>query len=105
MWKHSYWEVNPRTTDMVWHSDYYKPCLDLNSGSNGWCNVPMKIRFNPKEMIIAAYHNGVMVYAYKGGFNRNIDCHWTGATLLDPVRIVDQCARSQSRGVAMQFLD
>ena len=39
VWKHSYVEVNPRTTDMVWHSDYYKPCLDLSGGSDGWCNV------------------------------------------------------------------
>ena len=100
MWKHSYVEVNPRTTDMFWHSDYYKPCLHLSGGSDGWCNVPMKIRFNPEEMIIVAYHNGVMVYAYKGYFNRNIDYHWTGATLLQPTMIVDQCTRSESQGVA-----
>ena len=41
-----------------------------------------------------------MVYAYKGGFNRNIDYHWTGTTLFDPVKIVDHCTRSYSQGVA-----
>ena len=100
MWKHSYFEVTPTNSSMFWYSDFYKPCLDLNGGSDGWCNIPRKIRFNPQEMLIAAYHNGVMVYAYKGGFNRNIDYHWTGATLLEPVKIVDQCTRPHNQGVA-----
>ena len=99
VWKHSYFEVT-RNSSMFWYSDFYKPCLDLNGGSDGWCNVPRKIRFNPQETLIVAYHNKKMVYAYKGDFNRNIDYHWTGTTLFDPVRIVDHCTRSQSRGVA-----
>ena len=95
VWKHSYMEVTPRNSSMFWYSDFYKPCLDLNGGSDGWCNIPRKIRFNPQETLIAAYHNGVMVYAYKGYFNRNIDYHWTGATLLEPTKIVDWCTNSE----------
>ena len=91
MWKHSYLQVSPLTTDMYYHSSFYKPCTDL---SVGWCNVPNKTRLQPEEMMIAAYHNGILVYAYKGTFNRNIDHHWSGGALLTPVtRIVDHCAR------------
>ena len=85
-------EVSPRTTDMYYHSDFFKPCTDLASG---WCNVPDKIRFQPEEMMIAAYHKSKIVYSYKGTFNRNLDHDWTGATLLGNVRaITDQCTRS-----------
>ena len=92
MWKHSYVDVSPMTTDMYYHSSFYKPCTDL---SVGWCNVPNKTRLQPEEMMIAAYHNGILVYAYKGTFNRNIDHHWSGGILLMPVtQIVDHCTRS-----------
>ena len=92
MWKHSYVDVSPLTTDMYYHSSFYKPCTDL---SVGWCNVPNKTRLQPEEMMIAAYHNEILVYAYKGTFNRNIDHHWTGGILLMPVtRIMDRCTRS-----------
>ena len=92
MWKHSYMEVSPLTTDMFYHSDFFKPCTDLASG---WCNVPSKIRFQPEEMMIVAYHYSTTVYAYKGTFNRNLDHDWTGATLLGNVRaITDRCTRS-----------
>ena len=92
VWKHSYKEVSPLTADMFYHSSHYRPCTDLNVG---WCNVPNKRRLQPEEMIIAAYHNGRLVYAYKGTFNLNIDHNWPGATLLPPVsRVVDHCTRS-----------
>ena len=92
VWKHSYKEVSPLTTDMFYHSPHYRPCTDLNVG---WCNVPNKRRLQPEEMMIAAYHNGRLVYAYKGTFNLNIDHNWPGATLLPPVsRVVDHCTRS-----------
>ena len=92
VWKHSYREVSPLTTDMFYHSDFFKPCTDLASG---WCNVPSKIRFQPEEMMIVAYHYSTTVYAYKGTFNRNLDHDWTGATLLGNVRaITDRCTRS-----------
>ena len=92
MWKHSYRQVSPLTTDMFYHSSFYKPCTNL---SVGWCNVPNKTRLQPEEMMIAAYHNGILVYAYKGTFNWGIDHHWSGATLQVPVtQIVDRCTGS-----------
>ena len=85
-------KVYPLTIDMYYHSSFYKPCTDL---SVGWCNVPNKTRLQPEEMMIAAYHNEILVYAYKGTFNRNIDHHWSGGILLMPVtQIVDRCTRS-----------
>ena len=33
------------------------------------------------------------MYAYKGLFNRNIDYNWSGAILLDFVKIADRCIR------------
>ena len=57
--------------------------------------MPNKTRLQPEEMMIAAYHNEILVYAYKGTFNRNIDHHWSGGILLMPVtQIVDRCTRS-----------
>ena len=41
--------------------------------------------------MIVAYHKGTVVYAYKGLFNRNIDYNWSGALLLDFLKIVDRC--------------
>ena len=61
VWKHSYMQVGSLTEDMKYFSDYYKPCADLEAG---WCNVPDKIRFKPTEMMIVAYHNKAVVYAY-----------------------------------------
>ena len=95
MWKHSYLQVSPLTTDMFYNSQFHKPCTNL---SVGWCNEANKTRLQPEEMMIAAYHNERLVYAYKGTFNRNIDHHWSGATLLTPVaRLVDYCTRSGTR--------
>ena len=96
MWKHSYMEVTPLTSDMYYFSDHYRPCTDINSG---WCNVPQKFRFNATEMMIVAYHNKRVVYAYRGKFNRNIDSDWTGGILLDHHKCVDHCARSDTNGV------
>ena len=94
VWKHSYMEVSPRTTNMFYHSSFFKPCTNLASG---WCNVPGKIRFQPEEMMIVAYHDSTVVYAYKGTFNRNLDHDWTGATLLGNVRaITDRCTRPRT---------
>ena len=94
VWKHSYLEVSPLTTSMFYHSSFFKPCTDLASG---WCNVPGKIRFQPEEMMIVAYHYSTTVYAYKGTFNRNLDHDWTGATLLGNVRaITDRCTRPKT---------
>ena len=89
VWKHSYMEVTPLTSDMYYFSDHYRPCTDINSG---WCNVPHKSRFGATEMMIVAYHNKRVVYAYHGKFNRNIDLDWTGGVLLDHHKCVDHCA-------------
>ena len=103
VWKHSYRQVSPLTTNMFYHSSFFKPCTDLASG---WCNVPGKLRFQPEEMMIVAYHDSTVVYAYKGTFNRNLDHDWTGATLLGNVRtITDRCARSGSVPIPIQNND
>ena len=49
--------------------------------------------------MIVAYHKGTVVYAYKGLFNKNIDHNWSGAILLDFVKIVDKCSSSYSNGI------
>ena len=94
MWKHSYMEVTPLTSDMYYFSNHYRPCTDINSG---WCNVPHKSRFNATEMMIVAYHNKRVVYAYRGRFNPNIDLDWTGGILLDHHKCVDHCTRNRGR--------
>ena len=91
MWKHSYMEVLPLTQQMYYFSDTFRSCQDLTAG---WCNVDQKGRFNAEEMMIAAYHNNHLVYAYRGRYNRNIDHEWSGGILLDPKVCVDRCKRS-----------
>ena len=88
MWKHSYMEVLPLTQQMYYFSDTFRSCQDLTAG---WCNVDQKGRFNAEEMMIAAYHNNHLVYAYRGRYNRNIDHEWSGGILLDPKVCVDHC--------------
>ena len=95
-WKHSYMEVGALSGDMKYYSSHYQACTDLNTG---WCNVPRKIRLNPTEMAIAAYHNKRLVYAYKGIYNANLDRHWSGGMLLDPTQLVDHCTVDKSNGV------
>ena len=96
VWKHSYMETLPLSTNMYYFSDYYKSCTTHDSG---WCNIPNKKRFNPTEQMIVAYHRGTIVYAYKGIFNYNIDHDWTGGVLVDFKKIVDRCTRSGSPNV------
>ena len=90
VWKHSAMEVGNLTEDMKYFSEYYKACTDLEVG---WCNIPYKARFDPTEMMIAAYHNKRLVFAYKGVFNWNIEKDWTGGYLANYVRVQDNCAR------------
>ncbi len=94
VWKHSAMEVLPLTESMRYFSDYYKACTDLEVG---WCNIPNKDRLNPTEMMIAAYHNKKLVFAYKGTFNWNIDKDWTGGYLANFTKIKDAC--KQGNGV------
>ena len=96
VWKHSYIETLPLSTNMYYYSDYYKSCTTHDSG---WCNIPNKKRFNPTEQMIVAYHRGTIVYAYKGIFNYSIDHDWTGGVLVDFKKIVDNCTNSYSQNV------
>ena len=91
VWKHSYMEVLPLTQDMTYFSEYYKACVGLEMG---WCNLPGKGHLEPQEMMLAAYHNKRVVYAYKGIFNRNVDSNWSGGILLNPQKVVDHCTSS-----------
>ena len=93
VWKHSYMETLPLSTNMYYFSDYYKSCTTHDSG---WCNIPNKKLFNPTKQMTVAYHKGTIVYAYKGIFNYNIDHDWTGGVLVDYKKIVDKCHRSDS---------
>ena len=88
VWKHSYMEVLPLTTAMYYFSQHYRECSDMEAG---WCNIPNKGHLRPTHMMIAAYHNKNVVWAYKGWFNWNIDHDWTGGVLVEPVQVVDTC--------------
>ena len=91
VWKHSYMEVLPLTTAMYYFSQHYRECSDMEAG---WCNIPNKGHLQPTHMMIAAYHNKSMQWAYKGWFNWNIDHDWTGGVLVEPVQVVDNCLRT-----------
>ena len=91
VWKHSYLEVGGLTEAMKYFSSTLEPCYNLDMG---WCNFPCKERLRPTEMATAAYHEGTMVYAYKAGFNCNIDSDWRGGVLVDPVKLVDRCTEN-----------
>ena len=95
VWQHSFMEHLPLTHNMTFFSHHYRPCT---TRASGWCNIPNKAKFTDViEQMIVAYHKGTVVYAYKGLFNRNIDYNWSGAILLDFVKIVDKC--TQANGV------
>jgi len=49
--------------------------------------------------MIVAYHNGNIVWAYKGVFNYNIDHDWTGGVLVNFEKIIDLCTRGESTNV------
>ena len=63
-------------------------CMSLDTG---WCNIPNKSLFKSMEMMIVAYHNKKVVYAYTRRFNHNIDSDWSGGILLDAQKCVDHC--------------
>ena len=96
VWKHSYMETSPLSTNMYYYSDYYKSCTTHDSG---WCNIPNKKCFNPTKQMIVAYHRGTNVYAYKGIFNYNIDHNWTGGVLMDFKKIADTCTNKANQNV------
>ena len=93
VWKHSPRESLPLSTNMYYFSKFYRACT---SYTNDWCNIPNKKCFDPTEQMIAAYHYGETIYAYKGVFNYNIDHDWTGGVLVDFAKIVDKCTNRGS---------
>ena len=96
VWKHSYLESLPLSTNMYYFSDYYKSCTTYDSG---WCNIPNKKRFKPTEQMIVAYRRCTIVYAYKAIFNYNIDHDWTGGVMVNFKKIIDTCTHSGSPNV------
>ncbi|XP_065885836.1 uncharacterized protein [Dysidea avara] len=96
VWKHSYMEASPLSTNMFYFSNYYNACT---THASGWCNIPNKGRFNPTEQMIVAYHKGTVVYAYTGLYNCNLDHDWTGGVLVDFKRVVDKCTYRGSQNV------
>ena len=102
VWKHSYMEVLPLTQQMYYFSDTFRSCQDITAG---WCNVDRKGRFNAEEMMIAAYHNNHLVYAYRGRYNHNIDHEWSGGILLDPKVCVDRCQQHVGVPQAPSYLN
>jgi len=92
VWQHTYMKFKPLHPKMFYFSKGYWPCVK-DVSQEDWCNVPNKANFNPTEQMKVGYYKGTIVFAYKGYFNCNIDYHWTGAILLDPRKVIDQCAR------------
>ena len=66
----------------------------LRHGGRMMQHIPNKGHLQPTHMMIAAYHNKNVVWAYKGWFNWNIDHDWTGGVLVEPVQVVDRCTRT-----------
>ena len=91
VWKHSYMEVLPLTTAMYYFSQHHRECSNMEAG---WCNIPNKGHLQPTHMMIAAYHNKNVVWAYKGWFNWNIDHDWMGGVLVEPQRVMDRCSQT-----------
>eukprot|EP00042_Codosiga_hollandica_P037572 m.297961 g.297961 ORF g.297961 m.297961 type:complete len:231 (-) comp55171_c0_seq16:89-781(-) len=90
-WKHSYYQVGTPTQTMTTFSKTNQSCSDL---SQTWCNTPAKLQFAPTQQMIVAYHEGSIIYAYKGSINSLIDSSWQGSILLSPTRLVDKCLAS-----------
>ena len=88
VWKHSYFQVGNPTDDMRTFSSVDRPCTDL---SDGWCNVGNKDNVAGNVQLTVAYHEGEVVYAYRGDRNSEVGKSWRGAILNNPVKITDHC--------------
>ncbi|XP_062502304.1 uncharacterized protein LOC134179427 [Corticium candelabrum] len=88
VWKHSYFQVGNPTDDMRTFSSVDRPCTDL---SDGWCNVGNKDNVPGNVQLTVAYHEGEVVYAYRGDRNSELGKSWRGAILNNPVNITDHC--------------
>ena len=88
-WKHSYWQVDKsRLSDMSTFSSFSQPCLNMK---DGWCNVVDKQPSGYTEQMIAAYHDGILVYAYKAALNPALGKTIRGPYLSTTNMIVDRC--------------
>ena len=92
VWMHSYLEV--LSTDLP-HAKTFstvtKPCLNL---LGGWCNVPGKQLPGKTEMMIATFHHGTVVYAYKSPINPKLGATEQGAKLTAGwSKVVDRCTQ------------
>ena len=94
VWKHSYFQVGNPTDDMRTFSSVDRPCTDL---SDGWCNVGNKDNVPGNVQLTVAYHEGEVVYAYRGDRNSELGKSWRGAVLNNPVKITDHC--DQGNGI------
>ncbi|XP_062502303.1 uncharacterized protein LOC134179426 [Corticium candelabrum] len=94
VWKHSYFQVGNPTDDMRTFSSVDRPCTDL---SDGWCNVGKKDNVAGNVQLTVAYHEGQVVYAYRGDRNSEVGKSWRGAILNNPVKITDHC--NQGNGI------
>ncbi|XP_062502267.1 collagen alpha-1(XXIV) chain-like [Corticium candelabrum] len=88
VWKHSYFQVGNPTDDMRTFSSVDRPCTDL---SDGWCNVGNKDNVRGNVQLTVAYHEGEVVYAYRGDRNSELGKSWRGAILNNSVKISDHC--------------
>ena len=88
VWKHSYFQVGNPTDDMRTFSSVDRPCTDL---SDGWCNVGNKDNVPGNVQLTVAYHEGEVVYAYRGDRNSEVGKSWRGSILNNPVKITDHC--------------
>ena len=89
VWKHSYFQVDTSYLSLMrTDSKHSKPCLDL---SDGWCNIPNKQPTGYTEQLVAGYHKGTVVFAYKAALNPKLGVDWTGPYLKTTHRVVDKC--------------
>ena len=92
VWKHSYLQVSRSALpNAKTFSGVAEPCTDMRVG---WCNVPNKQLPGATEQMIAAFHHGTVVYAYKSPLNPNLGVTEHGARLMSGwSKIVDNCTR------------
>merc|ERR1711865_92132 len=100
VWKHAYGEVCGWNHGCI-NNDMYRTfskSYHACTAASKYCNIPAKASVGtPTEQMIVAYHNGQVQYAYKGGFNAQLDFAWYGANFSPKnayTKIVDNCGSS-----------
>ena len=94
VWKHSYLQVAVYDLPLAaTFSTVNKPCRDL---SDGWCNVPDKQLYAATEQMIASYHKGTVIYAYKSPLNPDLGKTALGVNLMPGwSKVVDKCTTNE----------